>query len=690
MASRRNILTMQFSSSSILIQPILRRSLPSYLSTKYRSALADVHRLLLLKASVVAPYMTTITSAITWHSALVPVLRKPVQYPMIQLKTSFTSPGLLQHLSPTHTTVTYSQIGGSQNHSYWRWTHSTIALTASGILIDDENDKHDTDATNEDTIAYTHTTPIVLLHVNVYSLAQSMTHVFQSLAYAARVFFRLFWLAALYSPLIIGFPIWFTMERHHMGNTGTKPRMWWVDWLVWTIEMSGPTFTKLGQWASSRADLLPPFMCQALSRLQANIKPHSMSHSRHLIESSFGESLEELFVRFDPIPIGCGSVAQVHYAELRTPGTADGSCSPKKTCVVKVIHPLVRELISLDLAILSASAAIVTFLFPSAKWLSFSEEVETFGNMMIAQLDLTNERTNLMTFQKNFCGWGSVGFPVPVDGKASPDVLVESYVDAVSMTKFLELGGGGFEKDLAQIVLTCFLKMLILDNFVHADMHPGNVLVSFHRKTSSKHDLEFIEDTQIDRLKEVTDVSKWNQMLSDMRSNDYTPYLYIVDTGLVSSLSQTHLVNFIDLFKAISEFNGNKISQLMISRSKSPWTVIDADGFQSAMSQFIQDIKHRTFALKNIRVADILGFVLSKVRIHHVKIEGDFVNIAISVMLLEGMGQQLEPSMDLLRASVPFLRKAISQRLDGHVSYSELSVWNTIRSVVSSYFIKEE
>ncbi|KAH9250380.1 hypothetical protein BASA81_011860 [Batrachochytrium salamandrivorans] len=175
-----------------------------------------------------------------------------------------------------------------------------------------------------------------------------------------------------------------------------------------------------------------------------------------------------------------------------------------------------------------------------------------------------------------------------------------------------------------------------------------------------------------------------------MRSNDYTPYLYIVDTGLVSSLSQTHLVNFIDLFKAISEFNGNKISQLMISRSKSPWTVIDADGFQSAMSQFIQDIKHRTFALKNIRVADILGFVLSKVRIHHVKIEGDFVNIAISVMLLEGMGQQLEPSMDLLRASVPFLRKAISQRLDGHVSYSELSVWNTIRSVVSSYFIKEE
>ncbi|KAH9263631.1 hypothetical protein BASA83_012979 [Batrachochytrium salamandrivorans] len=417
------------------------------------------------------------------------------------------------------------------------------------------------------------------------------------------------------------------MERHHMGNTGTKPRMWWVDWLVWTIEMSGPTFTKLGQWASSRADLLPPFMCQALSRLQANIKPHSMSHSRHLIESSFGESLEELFVRFDPIPIGCGSVAQVHYAELRTPGTADGSCSPKKTCVVKVIHPLVRELISLDLAILSAT---------------------------------------------------------------SPDVLVESYVDAVSMTKFLELGGGGFEKDLAQIVLTCFLKMLILDNFVHADMHPGNVLVSFHRKTSSKHDLEFIEDTQIDRLKEVTDVSKWNQMLSDMRSNDYTPYLYIVDTGLVSSLSQTHLVNFIDLFKAISEFNGNKISQLMISRSKSPWTVIDADGFQSAMSQFIQDIKHRTFALKNIRCADILGFVLSKVRIHHVKIEGDFVNIAISVMLLEGMGQQLEPSMDLLRASVPFLRKAISQRLDGHVSYSELSVWNTIRSVVSSYFIKEE
>ncbi|XJO71519.1 hypothetical protein BDV3_001015 [Batrachochytrium dendrobatidis] len=543
------------------------------------------------------------------------------------------------------------------------------------------------------------------LHLYFWRILCFINLAYHDLIYTGQAILRFFVLATLYGPLMLGFPIWFAMERECIDRIDATPRMWWINWLVWTIEISGPTFIKLGQWASSRSDLFPSFLCLALSKLQSNVQPHSMEHTINMIEKSFGASIDDLFIRFDHVPIGCGSVAQVYYAELRDPDQTSpainqsdsSSLSSKvsdtvvtnggrgKPYAVKVLHPKVRELISLDLSIMAIGASLITFIFPSAEWLSLPEEVATFGSMMTAQLDLTNEASNLQVFQNNFNSWGSVGFPSPIKQRVSPEVLVEDYIEAVPMTKVLEFGGGQFDRELAKIGLTCFLKMLILDNFVHADMHPGNIMMTFYKEAASKSKLEFIDSHYIQRLKKTTNETEWKAILSELKAKNYAPFLYIVDAGLISSLSQAHLVNFIDLFQAISEFNGRRISELMISRSKSPYTVIDAAGFQSAMLQFIQEVKEQTFALENIHVADILGFVLSKVRVHHVKIEGDFVNVAVSCMLLEGMGQRLDASMDLLHASVPFLKQAISQRLDGHVSFSETSFWNLFRGFVISY-----
>jgi aarF domain-containing kinase len=136
------------------------------------------------------------------------------------------------------------------------------------------------------------------------------------------------------------------------------------------------------------------------------------------------------------------------------------------------------------------------------------------------------------------------------------------------------------------------------------------------------------------------------------------------------------LENFIDLFKAITEFNGSQISKLMVSRSKYPDSVLDYDGFTRAMQTFMGDIKANTLKLKNIQVSDILSFVLHTVRKHHVKIDGDYANVAVSIMLLEGIGRQLEPDMDLLKAAIPFLQEAIRTRIEGDVSTNEQNIWN--------------
>ncbi|KAI9096567.1 hypothetical protein DFS34DRAFT_146185 [Phlyctochytrium arcticum] len=86
-------------------------------------------------------------------------------------------------------------------------------------------------------------------------------------------------LAVLFGPVILTFPIWYLLELHALKR-GERPRLWWVTFLVWSFETSGPTFTKLGQWASSRTDLFPPYVCDILSRLQSKVSPHSLKATR--------------------------------------------------------------------------------------------------------------------------------------------------------------------------------------------------------------------------------------------------------------------------------------------------------------------------------------------------------------------------------------------------------------------------
>ena len=133
------------------------------------------------------------------------------------------------------------------------------------------------------------------------------------------------------------------------------------------------------------------------------------------------------------------------------------------------------------------------------------------------------------------------------------------------------------------------------------------------------------------------------------------------------------MVNFIDLFTAITRFDGPMISSLMMERSKTPESVIDAPGFTRSMTQFIQKVKEKTLAFKSFTVTEILAFVFDQVRTHHVKIDGDYVNVGVGLMLIEGIGRNLEPEMDLMQAALPFLQEALLRRWDGDVSASEIA-----------------
>ena len=440
-------------------------------------------------------------------------------------------------------------------------------------------------------------------------------------------------------------------------------------------------------------------MCHVMSELHSNAPAHSLEITKSTITKAFdGRPFEEIFEEFDETPLGVGAIAQVYKARLKPDlaaagGQALGELQPKTLgqqvrkkvnafvkstpervpssyVAIKVLHPQVERIVRRDLRIMGVVAAIINAV-PTMEWLDLPREVEQFGEMMQLQLDLRIEAANLTIFRKHFQPRTTAWFPFPYTEFSTRQVLVEEFAQGIPLAAFLEAGGGVFQKEIADEGLDAFLRMLILDNFVHADLHPGNIMVRFYKSSQPRlpytknnsnppRDHQTTDETEsvLARLRpHCHNKSAWASALAEIDAEGYRPQLIFVDTGLVTELNATNRRNFLDLFSAVAEFDGYKAGHLMIERCRQPDAVIDGEVFALKMQHLVLGVKSRTFALGNIKVGDVLSEVLSMVRSHHVRMEGDFVNVVISILLLEGIGRSLNPDMDLLKSALPILRQ---------------------------------
>ncbi|KAF9116578.1 hypothetical protein BGX27_001434 [Mortierella sp. AM989] len=511
-------------------------------------------------------------------------------------------------------------------------------------------------------------------------------------------------LAVIFLPLIVAAPALFMGERTKELDDERSGAIWWYSLLVRHMEMAGPTFIKLSQWAASRTDIFPKQMCEMLSKLHNQVDPHSIEHTRRTIEAAFGgRKLEDIFDEFIETPLGIGAIAQVYRGRLK-PGIAlhfepdekpdkssDESVMAKLTSVtsvatesgskkekklktevaIKVLHPKVARTVERDLAIMGFFAKLINCI-PNMNWISLPDQVAMFGEMMQEQLDLRIEAKNLETFQNNFRDRYTVTFPTPLIQFATREMLIEEFVDALPLKAYLQRGAGPFDLKIADIGLDGFLRMLIFDNFVHADLHPGNIFVRFYNPSANNLFKQIIsrikgestqsmahEDEATMRLRAIPkdDKEAWMQELENLYNEGFRPQVVFIDAGLVSVLSDKNRTDFLDLFHALAEFDGYRAGNLMIERCRSPRLVIDGETFALRMQRLILGVKNTAMSLGKIKIADLLSEVMAMVRKHHVPMEGDFANVIISILILEGIGRQLNPNIDLFKTALPILRQ---------------------------------
>ncbi|PYH97480.1 ubiquinone biosynthesis protein [Aspergillus ellipticus CBS 707.79] len=506
-------------------------------------------------------------------------------------------------------------------------------------------------------------------------------------------------LVIIFLPVILTAPS-VCFGRQLKGHEGIRAgTLWWYNFLVRSMERAGPAFIKLGQWAASRTDIFPPELCEIMSSLHSNAPAHSLRQTKRTIRKAFNWlPFEHIFDEFHEEPLGVGAIAQVYKAKLKPNlmGTGDTDFDiqphrlrdkvrknvgalvksspqrvPSSYVAIKVLHPRVERVIHRDLKIMSFFASLINAI-PTMHWLSLPDEVHQFGEMMKLQLDLRIEATNLVMFREKFRTRTTAWFPYPYLDYSTREVLVEEFAQGIPLSTFLDVGGGIYQEEIANEGLDAFLHMLLIDNFIHADLHPGNIMVRFYRP--SELDLSLgnksrasdaptaaevdVMDSVLARLRpHLNDRQDWKRALDDLNAEGYRPQLIFIDTGLVTQLNELNRLNFIDLFRAIAEFDGFRAGELMVERCRQPEAVINPYYFALGMEHLVLNVKSRTFALGNVKIGDVLSEVLSLVRNHHVRLEGDFVNVVISCLLLEGIGRNLDPNLDLFKSSLPILRK---------------------------------
>ncbi len=365
-----------------------------------------------------------------------------------------------------------------------------------------------------------------------------------------------------------------------------------ADDLARDLERLGPTFIKLGQLLSTRADLLPAPYLDALARLQDRVEPFPAAEVERIVAEELGVRLSKAFSRFDSTPVASASLGQVHRAALR-----DG-----REVAVKVQRPDIRRCIAGDLDALEKIVELLTRHSERARRYRLDALLEEFRRSLLAELDYRREAHNLATVGASLERFDRLLVPRPVEDYTTSRVLTMEYVDGAKLDELsplvrTELDG----RALADQLFEAYLVQVLLDGLFHADPHPGNLLVT-----------------------------------RDGR-------LALVDLGMVGHVAPALQERLLKLLAAISEGRADQAADLMLAMS-----AVGPDGDRERFHREISRrvLHHREASLEEIELGRLLlelGRVAAEA---DVRVPQELALLGKALLNLDHIGRGLDPAFD--------------------------------------------
>ncbi len=234
------------------------------------------------------------------------------------------------------------------------------------------------------------------------------------------------------------------------------------------LEMLGPTFIKLGQLLSTRADLLPRAYLDALERLQDNVAPFPFTQVADIVVRELGIPLHEAFATFDEVPVAAASLGQVHSATLHT----------GERVAVKVLRPQIRETVRGDIAALQRLIRVAQGYSETVERFDVVSIIDEFRRIIGRELDYRAEAVYLERLGANLRAYPDLAVPKPRLSHSTSRVLTMEWIDGRKVTELAATDRQAIDgARLAQHLFRAYLQQILVDGFYHADPHPGNVLV---------------------------------------------------------------------------------------------------------------------------------------------------------------------------------------------------------------------
>ncbi len=374
--------------------------------------------------------------------------------------------------------------------------------------------------------------------------------------------------------------------------------------LRWSFARLGATFVKIGQVMSARADLISPGVIAELRWLQDRVPPFAFTEVRAIIQRELGASIDQRFREFDAVPIAAGSVAQVHHAVLET----------GEEVAVKVLRPGVVERIRRDGRLLLWAAHIAHAVSVRARDADVVGHARSLIAGILAQTDLRHEHANYEQFRANFAGFAGLRFPRVHAELSSREILTMEFIHG---SRLEEVSLAQLPR-AAKVIRAAFFAMCFDHGFLHADLHPGNVLI------------------------------------------EADGGVVMIDVGLVKRLPAGLLEQVCDLTRCMAVGSTQELVDHLRRYHRylagTDWDAVAADA--TALLATL-----RSHAIIQLELGVVVGRLFALARKHGIRPMPEMTLVLLGMLTNEGMAKRLDPTADTLAALGTYLMMRHSREL---------------------------
>lgn len=391
---------------------------------------------------------------------------------------------------------------------------------------------------------------------------------------------------------------WFGHDKQSVGKR-----------LRLALEELGPIFVKFGQILSTRRDLLPPDVVDELARLQDRVPPFPGEQAVALVETTFQQEISEVFASFDTQPLASASIAQVHSASLHN----------GRQVIVKIVRPDIEPIIRRDLSLMMMLAQLLESLLADARRLHAVDVVADYQETILDELDMIREAANANQIRRNFEDGSKLYIPEIFWEMTRNNILVMERVNGMAVDDVDALATAGVDLEkLAARGVEIFFQQVFNDNFFHADMHPGNIMVEPGGR-----------------------------------------YL-AVDFGIVGTLEDQDKRYLAENFLAFFHRDYHAVARAHL---KAGWIPADTrlPQFESAIRSVCEPIFDKP--LSEISFGFVLLRLFQVARRFDMQVQPQLVLLQKTLLNIEGLGRTLYPELDLWKTAKPYLERWMTEQV---------------------------